>query len=140
MNKQLIEYRMPAEWEPQKSVWLIWPYNQKDWPGLFNKIPEVYAKIIFELSKNQIVNLLINKNASLAEKGKTQMQNIYDYTKKLVDGGVLESSQLDEANLMLLQTASVVNELKMNEELSMIQLKSNIGYPLDSLLNIVDDF
>ena len=63
MNKQLLEYRMPAEWEPQKSVWLIWPYNQKDWPGLFNKIPEVYAKIIFELSKNQIVNLLINKNA-----------------------------------------------------------------------------
>ena len=63
MNKQLLEYRIPAEWEPQKSVWLIWPYNQKDWPGLFNKIPEVYAKIIFELSKNQIVNLLINKNA-----------------------------------------------------------------------------
>ena len=54
---------MPAEWEPQKSVWLIWPYNQKDWPGLFNKIPEVYAKIIFELSKNQIVNLLISKKA-----------------------------------------------------------------------------
>ena len=84
--------------------------------------------------------LLINKNASLAEKGKAQMQNIYDYTKKLVDGGVVESSQLDEVNLMLLQTSNVVNELKMNEELSMIQLKSGIGYPLDSLLNIVDDF
>lgn len=84
--------------------------------------------------------LLINKNASLAEKGKAQMQNIYDYTKKLVDGGFVESSQLDEVNLMLLQTTNVVNELKMNEELSMIQLKSNIGYPLDSLLNIVDDF
>ena len=84
--------------------------------------------------------LLINKNASLAEKGKAQMQNIYDYTKKLVDGGVVESSQLDEVNLMLLQTTNVVNELKMNEELSMIQLKSGIGYPLDSLLNIVDDF
>ncbi|MDG2344100.1 MAG: TolC family protein [Flavobacteriales bacterium] len=84
--------------------------------------------------------LLINKNASLAEKGKEQMQNIYDYTKKLVDGGVVESSQLDEVNLMLLQTTNVVNELKMNEELSMMQLKSNIGYPLDSLLNIVDDF
>lgn len=84
--------------------------------------------------------LLINKNASLAEKGKAQMQNIYDYTKKLVDGGFVESSQLDEVNLMLLQTTNVVNELKMNEELSMIQLKSNVGYPLDSLLNIVDDF
>tara|TARA_B100001778_G_scaffold120068_1_gene98628 strand:- start:127 stop:1440 length:1314 start_codon:yes stop_codon:yes gene_type:complete len=84
--------------------------------------------------------LLINKNASLAEKGKAQMQNIYDYTKKLVDGGFVESSQLDEVNLMLLQTTNVVNELKMNEELSLIQLKSNVGYPLDSLLNIVDDF
>ena len=22
-------YRMPAEWEPQKSTWIAWPHNKK---------------------------------------------------------------------------------------------------------------
>ena len=48
MNKELsLEgFRMPGEWESQKSVWIIWPYNKKDWPGLFDNIPEVVSKII----------------------------------------------------------------------------------------------
>ena len=61
MNKELsLEgFRMPGEWESQKSVWIIWPYNKKDWPGLFDNIPEVVSKIISYLSINQNVNLLI---------------------------------------------------------------------------------
>ena len=27
-------YRMPAEWEKQKSTWVAWPHNQRDWPCL----------------------------------------------------------------------------------------------------------
>ena len=37
-------FRMPGEWEKQKSVWIVWPYNKKDWPGLLDKIPEVEAE------------------------------------------------------------------------------------------------
>ena len=39
---------MPAEWEPQKSTWIAWPHNKKDWPGKFNEIPWVFSKIITE--------------------------------------------------------------------------------------------
>ena len=28
-------YRMPAEWEPQRSTWIAWPHNKEDWPGKF---------------------------------------------------------------------------------------------------------
>ena len=52
-------YRMPAEWEPQKSTWIAWPHNRKDWPGKFNHIPFVFGKIISELSKVQLVNILV---------------------------------------------------------------------------------
>ena len=52
-------YRMPAEWEPQKSTWIAWPHNKEDWPGKFSKIPWVFSKIIAELSKVQLVNILI---------------------------------------------------------------------------------
>ena len=33
MNKKFDGFRMPAEWEPQNSVWIAWPYNKNDWPG-----------------------------------------------------------------------------------------------------------
>ena len=35
MIEKLDGFRMPAEWEPQKSIWIAWPYNKKDWPDLF---------------------------------------------------------------------------------------------------------
>ena len=38
-------YRMPAEWEPQKSTWIAWPHNKEDWPGKFSKIPWIFSKI-----------------------------------------------------------------------------------------------
>ena len=50
MSKKIGEFRMPAEWEPQKSVWMSWPHNKNDWPGLFEKIPYVVGKIIKYLS------------------------------------------------------------------------------------------
>ena len=50
---------MPGEWEKQKSVWLIWPYNENDWPKLFKRIPGVVGKISACLSINQNVNLII---------------------------------------------------------------------------------
>ena len=56
-------YRMPAEWEPQKSTWIAWPHNREDWPGKFNEIPWVFSKIITILSKVQSVNVLV-KNKS----------------------------------------------------------------------------
>ena len=56
-------YRMPAEWEPQKSTWIAWPHNKEDWPGKFDEIPWVFSKIVTILSKHQSVNILV-KNRS----------------------------------------------------------------------------
>ena len=57
-------YRMPAEWETQKSTWIAWPHNKEDWPGKFNEIPRVFGKIISELSKFQLVNILIKDESN----------------------------------------------------------------------------
>jgi len=59
------QYRMPAEWEKQKSTWLAWPHNKSDWPGLFEKIPSVFLKIIYELSKVQRVNILVKNRKEI---------------------------------------------------------------------------
>ena len=62
MNENFNGFRMPAEWEPQNSVWIAWPYNKNDWPGLYQFIPEVILKIIKKISKNQKINLIVSKN------------------------------------------------------------------------------
>ena len=36
MSKHL--YRMPAEWEKQKSTIVAWPHNKNDWPNKFFSI------------------------------------------------------------------------------------------------------
>ena len=56
-------YRMPAEWESQKSTWIAWPHNKDDWPGKFEDIPGVFALIISNISKVQLVNILVNKKS-----------------------------------------------------------------------------
>ena len=63
MSDKLKGFRMPAEWETQKSVWIAWPYNKKDWPGLYQFIPKVILEIISKISKQQRVNLILNKNS-----------------------------------------------------------------------------
>ena len=61
MNDRFNGFKMPAEWEKQKSVWIAWPYNENDWPGLYKYIPKVILEIIYKISKSQKVNLIINK-------------------------------------------------------------------------------
>ena len=65
MSKKISDFRMPAEWEPQKSVWMPWPHNKNDWPGLFEKIPNVVGKIIKYLTKHQRIDLLVNNTKSI---------------------------------------------------------------------------
>ena len=63
-NKELLsDFRMPAEWEKQKSTLIAWPHNKNDWPNRFNNIPEVFAKIIVQLSNVQRVDLLIQSKS-----------------------------------------------------------------------------
>ena len=84
MNDKLTGFRMPAEWETQNSVWIAWPYNKNDWPGLYQFIPEIVLEIIKKISKNQKVNLIVNKNPKNIKKliKLSKIKNInYHYIK-----------------------------------------------------------
>ena len=56
-----LNLRMPAEWEKQKSTWIAWPHNKRDWPDKFEFIPYVFCQIISKISKYQKVNILIER-------------------------------------------------------------------------------
>lgn len=52
-------YHMPAEWAPQRSIWLTWPHDRSEWPGKFDAVEWVYAEIIRHISASQQVDLLV---------------------------------------------------------------------------------
>ena len=54
-------FRMPAEWEPQKAVWLSWPHRRKTWPGNFQVIPGIFARIVAEISRFEPVRLNVSR-------------------------------------------------------------------------------
>ncbi|OGJ56155.1 hypothetical protein A2706_02435 [Candidatus Peribacteria bacterium RIFCSPHIGHO2_01_FULL_51_35] len=64
------DYRMPAEWEPHAATWLTWPHDEAHWPGLFEKIPPIWARITKELIAGEDVHILIHdtKTEKIAEK------------------------------------------------------------------------
>lgn len=63
-------YRMPAEWEPHAATWLTWPHDEAHWPGLYEKIPPIWARMAKELSAGEDVHILIHdaKTEAIAEK------------------------------------------------------------------------
>ncbi len=62
---------MPAEWGPHDATWLAWPHNVADWPGKFAPIPWVYAEIVRNVSRGELVRLLVEDAAHEAKVKKT---------------------------------------------------------------------
>ena len=52
-----LDFRMPAEWEPQAAVWLSWPHRRATWPGHYRPIPGKFAEIVAQLSRFETVRI-----------------------------------------------------------------------------------
>ena len=79
MNKNLssLGLKLPAEWEKQNSIWITWPYNKNDWPGLFKFIPKIVSEIVALISKTQKAKAIYLN------------QDIWVFNKNLKDGSNL---------------------------------------------------
>ncbi len=62
------QFQMPAEWAPQKRIWLSWPHARADWPGKFAPVPWVFAEMVRVITgSGQRVGLLVKDPALRAE-------------------------------------------------------------------------
>ncbi len=52
-------YRMPAEWERQKAIWLSWPHNTEWWGAEVSTVEQSYGRWVEALSAGQEVNILV---------------------------------------------------------------------------------
>ena len=48
-------YSMPAEFAPQRAMWLSWPHKEASWPGKIHTIFPIYAQFIKLVAEGQRV-------------------------------------------------------------------------------------
>ena len=46
-------FRLPAEWEPQSGVMLIWPHEDTDWRPYLKEITEVYLQMADAITRHE---------------------------------------------------------------------------------------
>ena len=50
-------YYFPAEFAPQKAMWLSWPHKEESWPGKIQTIYAPYAQFVKEVASGQEVHI-----------------------------------------------------------------------------------
>ena len=52
-NISNMNYRLPAEWEPQQAIQLTWPHNATDWRDTLQEVTQCYIEIARHISMRQ---------------------------------------------------------------------------------------
>ncbi|MGH7916253.1 MAG: agmatine deiminase family protein [Candidatus Binataceae bacterium] len=63
LKRRMRAYRMPAEWEPHLATYLVWPHNRDTWPGKFDIIPPIFARMAAAIACFEPVRVLIEHEA-----------------------------------------------------------------------------
>jgi agmatine deiminase len=58
---------MPPEWAPHSAAYLVWPHNRDTWPGKFEAIPPIFAKIAAAIAHFEPVRILVKPDADFDE-------------------------------------------------------------------------
>jgi len=60
---------MPAEWAPHLATYLVWPHNRDTWPGKFEAIPPVFARMAAAIAEFEPLRLLVG-DEDMADKAR----------------------------------------------------------------------
>jgi len=58
---------MPAEWAPHLATYLVWPHNVETWPGKFERIPPLFARMAAAIAHFEPVRILVNDAAVIGD-------------------------------------------------------------------------
>lgn len=72
-DSSTLNYRMPAEWEPHKAIWLAWPYDEIAFPGRVTKAEDAVVKLIAAICDSELVELLV-LNDEMKQKASAKLQ------------------------------------------------------------------
>ena len=76
---------MPPEWAPHLACYLAWPHNRDTWPGKFDVIPPLYAKMVAAIASFEPVRLMVNDETQI------------DGVRAMIRGALRRRGDSDEA-------------------------------------------
>ena len=91
-----------------------------------------------KLSLGQII--LIKKQKSLLEENIKEVQILKTKTNSLINAGVIEQSSVNDIIIMEIEFKNTLELLKSNEQLAILNIKTSIGYPVDSSISLIEDY
>jgi agmatine deiminase len=110
-------FHMPAEWEPQESVWLSWPHDEETFPG-FSAVENAYGTIIRTACRGQKVNLLVRD-----EETKEQVRTLIGKSGRIPEG--LRFHTIDYADVWFRDYGPTFIVNRKNHELAMVNWRFN---------------
>jgi len=57
---------MPAEWEPHRATYIVWPHNLDTWPGKFEPIPALFGQMAAAIAHFEPLRILVNDPDAMA--------------------------------------------------------------------------
>ncbi len=64
-RQRLAAYRMPPEWARHLACYLVWPHNPDTWPGKFELIAPLYARMVAAIASFEPVRLMVKDEAMM---------------------------------------------------------------------------
>ena len=110
---QLRDYRWPAEWERHEATWVVWPVNEKTWPGIFDRIPSAFARFVAAVARFEPVHVLVH-DEQVTEQAKRQLSEACDQSSsnfpvEFVDIPVNDSWCRDHGPMFLIRKPEAVS-------------------------------
>ena len=66
-------FRMPAEWEPHRATWLVWPHNRADWGVKTSAVEWCYVEMVRHLTGGERVGIVCQSDA-VARRAETRLR------------------------------------------------------------------
>ena len=101
---------------------------------------QVNENFLEQISLNLGQIILIKKQKELLNQNIKEVQVLKTKTNSLISAGVMEQSSVNDIAIMEIEFKNTLELLKSNEQLAILNLKTSIGYPVDSSIALIEDF
>ena len=101
---------------------------------------QVNENFLEQINLNLGQIILIKKQKKLLNQNIKEVQVLKTKTNSLISAGVMEQSSVNDIAIMEIEFKNTLELLKSNEQLAILNLKTSIGYPLDSSIALIEDF
>ena len=101
---------------------------------------QVNENFLEQINLNLGQIILIKKQKKLLNQNIKEVQVLKTKTNSLISAGVMEQSSVNDIDIMEIEFKNTLELLKSNEQLAILNLKTSIGYPVDSSIALIEDF